>query len=71
VACKQEAFVDVSDIADEELDHRCLGIASDITALVTKNAMSPKHLGLAVHLHHGHGSRTLVEDMHTLGYPYI
>ena len=30
--------------------------------------MSPKHLGLFVHLYHEHGSRKLIEDVHDLGY---
>ena len=30
--------------------------------------MSPKHLGLAVRLHHEFGSRKLIEELHLLGY---
>ena len=44
-----------------------ISIACDITTLNTK-VMSPKHLGLSVHLYHEHGSRKLIEDVNDLGY---
>lgn len=48
-----------------ELD--IISIASDITAMVS-SVPSPKHLGLAVHLHHSYGSRKLIETVHNLGH---
>lgn len=56
------------DIADTEPTHsKCLNIACDIITLATSVA-SPKHLGLAAHLHHHYGSRQLVDDMYHMGY---
>lgn len=46
---------------------RCLNIACDIVTLAT-SITSPKHLGLAVYLHHEYGSRKLIELMHDMGY---
>ena len=48
------------------LDAACLSIACDIMTQAT-SVLSPKHLGLAVHLHHQFGSRKLIEDLHALG----
>ena len=48
-------------------DPKYLSITCDITTLNTK-VISPKHLGLSVHLYHEYGSRKLIEDMHVLGY---
>ena len=57
--------------ADEPLptaiNPKCVSMACDITTLCTA-VMSPKHLGLAVHLYHDYGSRGLIEELHTLGY---
>ena len=53
--------------ADSDDHLQCLNIACDITTLAT-SVMSPKHLGLAVHLHHEFGSRKLVEHVSCLGY---
>ena len=63
----EELFINGNDICDCELEPKCLAIACDITTLVT-SVLSPKHLGLSVHLHHDYGSRKLIEDMHSLGY---
>ena len=49
-----------------KLDAACLSIACDIMTQAT-SVLSPKHLGLAVHLHHQFGSRKLIEDLHALG----
>jgi hypothetical protein len=49
-----------------ELNVRSLSICCDITTHATK-VWSPKHIGLAVHLHNDHGSRQLIEDMYSMG----
>ena len=49
------------------LDTCCLSTACDIVTLTT-SAMSPKHFGLTIHLHHDFGSRKLIEDIHALGH---
>ena len=59
-------FSSGADIAEKD-NLQCLNIACDITTLAT-SAMSPKHLGLAVYLHHEFGSRKLVEHLSSLGY---
>ena len=46
---------------------KCLNIACDIIAMST-SAMTPKHLGLSVYLHHEFGARKLIDDMYKLGY---
>jgi hypothetical protein len=51
---------------DMTTDARCLSIACDITTLST-STMSPKHLGLAVYLHHTFGNRKLIDMMNALG----
>ena len=50
----EHLFIDATDIAVED-NLQCLNIACDLTTLAT-SVVSPKHLGLAVHLHHEHGS---------------
>lgn len=57
--------LDINDCVNE--NSKVLNIACDIISLAT-SAISPKHLGLSVHLHHQYGSRKLIEDMHKLGY---
>lgn len=52
---------------DIQTDARCLSIACDITTLST-SITSPKHLGLAVSLHHNFGSRKLIDTISALGY---
>ena len=67
----EKAYSNASDIANENLnDVRYLSLASDITSLAT-GVMSPKHLGLAVHLHHQFGSRKLIDDIYKLGHHII
>jgi len=51
----------------DKQEAKLLALACDITSLVT-SAITPKHLGLTVHLYHEFGSRHLVEDMNSLGY---
>ena len=46
---------------------RFITISCDITTLAT-SVVSPKHLGLAVTLHHDYGSRKLIENMYSHGY---
>lgn len=62
----KDLFSQAADIADDD-QIQCLNFACDITTLAT-STMSPKHLGLAIHLHHEFGSRKLVEHMFSLGY---
>ena len=51
----EHLFINADNI-DEDDNLQCLNIACDLTTMAT-SVMSPKHLGLAVHLHHEHGSR--------------
>ena len=60
-------YTNAEDLNDKETDSKSLNIACDIVSLAT-GVMSPKHLGLSVHLHHTFGSRKLVEEMYQLGY---
>ena len=46
-----------------EPDLRFLTIACDITTFTT-SVVSPKHVGLAVTLHHDYGSHKLIENIH-------
>ena len=65
-------YQNAEDIAqDGPLNERCLNIACDITTSST-GIFAPKHLGLSVSLYHSFGSRTLIEQMHLMGYgiPY-
>lgn len=52
---------------DQSHSKRCLNIACDIVTLAT-SINSPKHLGLAVYLHHEYGSKKLIQLMHDMGY---
>jgi hypothetical protein len=63
----EKLFRDAADVADLALNKMCLNIACDITTACT-SIYSPKHLGLAVHLHHDYGSRTLIEELYKDGY---
>lgn len=60
-----EEGLDISDL--DTVDPCCLSIACDLITKAT-GIMSPKHLGLAVSLHHQFGSRKLVEELNSLGY---
>ena len=62
-----DLYKTAGDIKKTESAWKYISIACDITTLNTK-VMSPKHLGLSVHLYHEHGSRKLIEDVHDLGY---
>ena len=52
---------------DIENDVRCLSIACDLTTL-SSSIFSPKHLNLALYLHHNFGSRKLIDATNALGY---
>lgn len=60
-------YRDAKDIPDDDSCRKYLSLACDIVYLST-SVMSPKHLGLAVQLHHDFGSRKLVEGIHSLGH---
>ena len=62
----EKAFKQACD-AQAEVDLRLLASACDITTLAT-SIFSPKHLGLAIHLHHEFGSRKLIDDLSSLGH---
>ena len=62
----EQLFISADKLPDE-YNLQCLNIACDLTTLATP-ILSPKHLGLAVHLHHEYGSRKLIEHMYPLGY---
>ena len=51
---------------DVPTDARYLSIACDVTTLST-GIMSPKHLGVAIYLHHTFGSRSLIDLLHSVG----
>ena len=51
----KKSFDQAEDVSQKPNNLRCLNIACDITSLAT-GIMSPKHLGLAVNMHHNHGS---------------
>lgn len=59
------------DIHDSDIDVKTLAISSDITTLIS-SVITPKHLGLTVHLHHTFGSKKLIEDLSVIGHtmPY-
>lgn len=59
------------EIHDSDIDVKTLAISSDITTL-SSCVITPKHLGLTVHLHHTFGSKKLIEDLSVLGHtmPY-
>ena len=59
-------YPDAEDINKSD-NLQCLNIACDLTTLAT-SVMSPKHLVLAILLHHEYGSRKLVEYISTMGY---
>ena len=62
------AYFSASDVSDNYLsDAKYLSVACDIVSLAT-SVMSPKHLGLRVHLHHQFGSRKLIDDISNLGH---
>jgi hypothetical protein len=63
----EKLYSDITDISLLNPDPVCLAIACDITTKSTSIA-SPKHLGLAVDLHHEYGSRKLIEDISALGH---
>lgn len=63
----EDLFKNAANILDSENDAACLAIACDIIFHATA-VPSPKHLGLAVHVHQQFGSRKLVEDLYALGY---
>ena len=58
-----DAGLDIS----ENDNIRCLSIASDIMSLAN-NRFLPKHICLAVHLHHELGSRKLIDRLYLLGH---
>ena len=60
-------YLDKVDIGELPPDGRCLSIASDIQKLCTSHP-TPKHLGLAVHMHHEYGSRHIIDDLYHLGH---
>lgn len=61
-------YTEAADISDvQPANVKCLNIACDIVTLAT-SVPSPKHLGLAARLHHGYGSRQLVDEMYHMGY---
>ena len=63
----KKSFDQAEDVSQKPNNLRCLNIACDITSLAT-GIMSPKHLGLAVNMHHNHGSRKLIDMMSANGY---
>ena len=63
-----QAYLSASDVSDNYLsDAKYLSVACDIVSLAT-SVMSPKHLGLGIHLHHQFGSRKLIDDISNLGH---
>ena len=56
------------DDIDGDINQRVVAVCSDITALISPNQITPKHLGLSVYLHHTFGSKKLIEDLYVLGY---
>ncbi len=67
IASKQH-FDNGTDINDDIDPHpSILALCCDITSLVA-SVLTPKHMGLSVHLHHMYGSRKLIDELHALGY---
>lgn len=62
----KDLFLGAMDI-NEQNTMKSLSITCDIMTLAS-NVFSPKHLGLAIHLHHEFGSRKLVEHLSYLGH---
>ena len=65
--CDDDAYKSGNDPDAQKLSKGAVSIACDITTLVT-TIYSPKHLGLAIYLHHKYGSRKLINEMYVLGY---
>ena len=63
----KKAFEEAADLDDQPPRLAPLAIASDII-YASRSLITPKHLGLAVHLHHEYGSRKLTDDLHAHGY---
>ena len=60
-------FDNGAEVSDLKPNLPALNIACDIISQST-SVISPKHLGLAVYLHHEFGSRKLVDSLHAMGY---
>ena len=63
----KQLFDEAADVSGDDPILPCLSIACDIITQAVPIA-SPKHLSLAVHLHHEYGSKKLIEVMHSHGY---
>ena len=63
----KELYDTATDIPRTDIDKRCVSIACDITTLNTA-VVSPKHLGLSIHMYHEYGSRKLIDRLYALGY---
>ena len=63
----EKLFNGAIDVEETNINRKCLSIACDITTECT-SIFSPKHLGLAVQLHHDFGSRKLIEQLSFHGY---
>ena len=63
----KELFDEAADVSGDDPILPCLSIACDIITQAVPVA-SPKHLSLAVHLHHEYGSRKLIDVIHSHGY---
>jgi len=62
----KKAFDDILECDEDDQDLQCLSIACDIIAKAT-SVYSPKHLGLAINIHHECGSRKLIELVSSMG----
>ncbi|XP_053373036.1 uncharacterized protein LOC123541526 [Mercenaria mercenaria] len=64
----KKQYENTSDInADLEPNPKILALCCDVINAST-SILTPKHLGLSVHLHHLYGSRKLIDDLNVLGY---
>ena len=63
----EKMYVEAADITDIQHSPSTLAIVCDIITKASKIA-TPKHLGLAVRLHHEFGSKKLIDELYTLGY---
>lgn len=62
-----ELYSQAADPANMAAYPKCLHITCDNINLATK-VYSPKHLGLAVQIHHAYGSMGIVDILHSFGY---
>lgn len=63
----EDMFVNATDTSEKNPEVAALNIACDIIT-ASNSVPSPKHLGLAVNLHHQYGSRKLIDLLYGLGY---